>query len=172
MCILRDACISFVITWFESDDWLPWQPISYLIEGRVCYLTMCDRAYPKKLAFQYLEDLRNEFERVNGSQIETAARPYAFIKFGRYLITYLLSTFALSAIFYSYDCSHFLLVLNFLFFLFHFFKRHIYTENKEIVPGHSYSAQYCKVERWTLWSPSDNDTKCARSSRCWWTVGP
>ena len=43
---------------------------------------MCDRAYPKKLAFQYLEDLKNEFERVNGAQIETAARPYAFIKFG------------------------------------------------------------------------------------------
>lgn len=46
-------------------------------------MTMCDRAYPKKLAFQYLEDLKNEFERVNGAQIETAARPYAFIKFGR-----------------------------------------------------------------------------------------
>ena len=55
---------------------------SYIIEGRVCYLTMCDRSYPKKLAFQYLEDLKNEFERVNGNQIETAARPYAFIKFG------------------------------------------------------------------------------------------
>lgn len=56
--------------------------VSYIIEGRVCYLTMCDRAYPKKLAFQYLEDIKNEFERVNGAQIETAARPYAFIKFG------------------------------------------------------------------------------------------
>ena len=44
---------------------------------------MCDRAYPKKLAFQYLEDLKNEFERVNGAHIETAARPYAFIKFGK-----------------------------------------------------------------------------------------
>lgn len=55
---------------------------SYIIEGRVCYLTLCDRSYPKKLAFQYLEDLKNEFEKVNGSQIETAARPYAFIKFG------------------------------------------------------------------------------------------
>lgn len=61
---------------------------SYIIEGRVCYLTMCDRAYPKKLAFQYLEELRNEFERVNGPQIETAARPYAFIKFGRYQLLY------------------------------------------------------------------------------------
>uniref|UniRef100_A0A453EIV9 Longin domain-containing protein n=1 Tax=Aegilops tauschii subsp. strangulata TaxID=200361 RepID=A0A453EIV9_AEGTS len=58
----------------------------YIIESRVCYLTMCDRSYPKKLAFQYLEDLKNEFERVNGNQIETAARPYAFIKFGMALI--------------------------------------------------------------------------------------
>lgn len=47
---------------------------------------MCDRSYPKKLAFQYLEDLKNEFERVNGNQIETAARPYAFIKFGMLML--------------------------------------------------------------------------------------
>ncbi|KAF0917545.1 hypothetical protein E2562_020922 [Oryza meyeriana var. granulata] len=57
----------------------------YIIEGRVCYLTTCDRSYPKKLAFQYLEDLKNEFERVNGSQIEIAARPYAFIKFDTFI---------------------------------------------------------------------------------------
>ncbi|CAO2181524.1 unnamed protein product, partial [Urochloa humidicola] len=57
----------------------------YIIEGRVCYLTLCDRSYPKKLAFQYLEDLKNEFEKVNGSQIETAARPYAFIKFDAFI---------------------------------------------------------------------------------------
>ncbi|PIA29705.1 hypothetical protein AQUCO_05800070v1 [Aquilegia coerulea] len=57
----------------------------YIIEGHVCYLTMCDRSYPKKLAYQYLEDLKNEFERVNGNQIETAARPYAFIKFDTYI---------------------------------------------------------------------------------------
>ncbi|KAG6493432.1 hypothetical protein ZIOFF_048418 [Zingiber officinale] len=59
--------------------------VIYIIEGRVCYLTMCDRSYPKKLAFQYLEDLKNEFERVNGNQIETAARPYAFIKFDTFI---------------------------------------------------------------------------------------
>ncbi|KAK1575399.1 hypothetical protein Q3G72_005142 [Acer saccharum] len=53
----------------------------YIIEGRLSYLTMCDCAYLKKLAFQYLEDLKIEFEHVNGAQIETAARPYAFIKF-------------------------------------------------------------------------------------------
>ncbi|EPS69205.1 hypothetical protein M569_05563 [Genlisea aurea] len=57
----------------------------YIIEGRVCYLTMCDRSYPKKLVFQYLEDLKNEFERTYGNQIETAARPYAFIKFDTFI---------------------------------------------------------------------------------------
>lgn len=73
--------------------------LSYIIEGRVCYLTMCDRAYPKKLAFQYLEDLKNEFERVNGAQIETAARPYAFIKFGRFTaITFYLSYVMLNCV--------------------------------------------------------------------------
>ncbi|KAL6563333.1 SNAP receptor [Orobanche hederae] len=51
----------------------------------VCYLTTCDRAYPKKLAFQYLEDIKNEFERAYGNQIETAARPYAFIKFDTFM---------------------------------------------------------------------------------------
>lgn len=57
----------------------------YIIEGGVCYLTMCDRSYPKKLAFQYLEDLQREFERVNRSEIETVARPYAFIKFDTFI---------------------------------------------------------------------------------------
>ncbi|ESQ50908.1 hypothetical protein EUTSA_v10023085mg, partial [Eutrema salsugineum] len=57
----------------------------YIIEGRVCYLQMCDRSYSKKLAFQYLEDFKNEFKRVNGPNIETAARPYAFIKFDTFI---------------------------------------------------------------------------------------
>lgn len=60
---------------------------------------MCDRAYPKKLAFQYLEDLKNEFERVNGAQIETAARPYAFIKFGMSICH---STFLIILSFHSF----------------------------------------------------------------------
>jgi hypothetical protein len=71
--------------WHCCCTLIPKKKNSYIIEGRVCYLTLCDRSYPKKLAFQYLEDLKNEFERVNGSQIETAARPYAFIKFGMIL---------------------------------------------------------------------------------------
>ncbi|GBG87402.1 hypothetical protein CBR_g45459 [Chara braunii] len=57
----------------------------YIIEGGVCYLTLCDRSYPKKLAYQYLEELQKEFEKVNRSQIETVARPYAFIKFDTFI---------------------------------------------------------------------------------------
>ncbi|KAK6148770.1 hypothetical protein DH2020_016295 [Rehmannia glutinosa] len=37
------------------------------------------------LSFQYLEDLKSEFERAYGNQIETAARPYAFIKFDTFI---------------------------------------------------------------------------------------
>ncbi|KAJ7561199.1 hypothetical protein O6H91_03G018200 [Diphasiastrum complanatum] len=57
----------------------------YIIEGGVCYLTLCERSYPKKLAYQYLEDLQREFEKVNRSQIDTVARPYAFIKFDTFI---------------------------------------------------------------------------------------
>eukprot|EP00850_Spirogloea_muscicola_P010615 SM000063S20005 [mRNA] locus=s63:267972:269373:- [translate_table: standard] len=57
----------------------------YIIEGNVCYLTLCDRSYPKKLAYQYLEELQREFEKVNGGQIDTVARPYAFIKFDTFI---------------------------------------------------------------------------------------
>ncbi|CAI5524425.1 unnamed protein product [Closterium sp. Naga37s-1] len=57
----------------------------YIVEGGVCYLTLCERSYPKKLAFQYLEELQREFEKVNRSQIETVARPYYFIKFDTFI---------------------------------------------------------------------------------------
>lgn len=54
----------------------------YLIEQGVIFLALADRGYPKKLAFQYLEELSGEFGRLYGSQVETVSRPYAFIKFG------------------------------------------------------------------------------------------
>lgn len=56
----------------------------YLIEGGVCYLTLTDKGYPKKLAFQYLEELQSEFSRLYGTQIDSVTRPYAFIKFGEW----------------------------------------------------------------------------------------
>lgn len=54
----------------------------YLIDGDVVFLTLAEKAYPKKLAFQYLDELQNEFSRLYGGQIEAVTRPYAFIKFG------------------------------------------------------------------------------------------
>lgn len=56
-----------------------------LIEGVVCYTTVAEKSYPKKLAFQYLDELLNEFQRLYGPQIETVARPYAFIKFDTFI---------------------------------------------------------------------------------------
>jgi hypothetical protein len=44
------------------------------------------QSYPKRLAYEYLEELQSEFGRLYGSQVDAAARPYAFIKFGKALI--------------------------------------------------------------------------------------
>ncbi|GFR51302.1 hypothetical protein Agub_g13665 [Astrephomene gubernaculifera] len=57
----------------------------YLIDGGVCYLTLTEKGYPKKLAFQYLEELTNEFSRLYGQQVHTVSRPYAFIKFDTFI---------------------------------------------------------------------------------------
>uniref|UniRef100_A0A6U1I5Q4 Longin domain-containing protein n=1 Tax=Tetraselmis chuii TaxID=63592 RepID=A0A6U1I5Q4_9CHLO len=57
----------------------------YIIEGGVCFLTLAERGYPKKLAYQYLEELQSEFTRLYGTKMETVARPYAFIKFDTFI---------------------------------------------------------------------------------------
>ena len=57
----------------------------YLIDGDVVYLTLVEKAYPKKLAFQYLDELSKEFNSLYGTQIEGVTRPYAFIKFDTFI---------------------------------------------------------------------------------------
>lgn len=52
----------------------------YLAEG-VAYLALSDRLYPKKLAFSLLTDLQRAFSREFGPLVDSATRPYAFIKF-------------------------------------------------------------------------------------------
>ena len=54
----------------------------YIIDNDVCFLTLVEKSYPKKLAYQYLEELQREFFSLYGREIEQAKRPYAFIKFG------------------------------------------------------------------------------------------
>ena len=55
----------------------------YLINSGVCYFTLAEKGYPKKLAYQYLEELFKEFTSMYHSEIESVSRPYAFIKFGK-----------------------------------------------------------------------------------------
>ncbi len=61
----------------------PLSPPSYIIEQDVCFLTLCDRGFNKKLAYSFLEDLSQEFYGQYGHKISTATRPYSFIEFGK-----------------------------------------------------------------------------------------
>ena len=54
----------------------------YIIENDVCYLTLCEKSYPKKLAFKFLEELQKEFDIQYGADVANTKRPYAYIKFG------------------------------------------------------------------------------------------
>jgi len=58
---------------------------AYSIVNDVCYLTLCDRSYPKKLAFKFLEELQKEFDIQYGDEISSAKRPYAFLKFDTFI---------------------------------------------------------------------------------------
>jgi len=57
----------------------------YIIEQDVCFLTLCDRNFNKKLAYSFLEDLSQEFYNQYGHKINTANRPYSFIEFDTYI---------------------------------------------------------------------------------------
>jgi len=57
----------------------------YLIENDICYLTLCDRSYPKKLAASYLDEIKKEFDIQYGPEVRMAERPYAFIKFDTFI---------------------------------------------------------------------------------------
>ena len=61
----------------------------YLIKDLICYLTLTEASYPKRLAFVYLEEISDAFlEQLTNDHgndwrrtIDTASRPYQFIKF-------------------------------------------------------------------------------------------
>lgn len=60
---------------------------SYLIDDALVFLCICDRSYPRKLAFTYLADLKSEFTTTYPSQQYLAAtcRPYAFVEFDTFI---------------------------------------------------------------------------------------
>lgn len=57
----------------------------YLIEKGVCYLVLCEAAFPKKLAFSYLDDLHTEFHELYHKKVATVSRPYSFIEFDTFI---------------------------------------------------------------------------------------
>lgn len=56
---------------------------SYLIENEVCYLVLCERNYSTRIAYNYLEDIAQEFHAQYGKRVNTVTRPYTFIEFGK-----------------------------------------------------------------------------------------
>ncbi|CAF0748937.1 unnamed protein product [Adineta steineri] len=56
-----------------------------LIDHDVCYITLCEKNFPRKNAYAYLEDLAQEFIAQYGQKIQVAPRPYSFIEFDNYI---------------------------------------------------------------------------------------
>ncbi|KAJ1998829.1 SNAP receptor [Coemansia thaxteri] len=60
--------------------------LHYLLDQSVCYLCICEKAFPRKLAFSYLDELAKEFGTSYGDEVDkTSLRPYAFIKFDTFI---------------------------------------------------------------------------------------
>lgn len=64
-----------------------WGFDSYIIQDQLCFLTICDHSYPRKLAFTYLSDLATEFTTTYSSSqyLSSACRPYAFVEFDTFM---------------------------------------------------------------------------------------
>ncbi|GAM39839.1 protein transport protein [Talaromyces pinophilus] len=61
--------------------------LHYLIKDDVCFLCICDKSYPRKLAFTYLADIATEFTTTYSSQQYNSPnlRPYAFVEFDTFI---------------------------------------------------------------------------------------
>jgi vesicle transport protein SEC22 len=53
----------------------------YMIELGVVYLTLSDRGYPRRLAFQYLSEVQTQFQQIHGAELSRYSRPYACVSF-------------------------------------------------------------------------------------------
>ncbi|KAI0801661.1 transport protein-like protein sec22 [Xylaria sp. FL0933] len=67
----------------ESGNYI----LHYLIANEIVFLCICDRSYPRKLAFTYLSDLSAEFSNSYSQQQlhSPALRPYAFMEFDTFI---------------------------------------------------------------------------------------
>ena len=63
----------------------------YMVDTGICYLTCSSKSYPKRLAFSYLEELKDEFvadlqkeyKDAWRTEVQTVGRPYAYIWFDK-----------------------------------------------------------------------------------------
>lgn len=60
---------------------------SYLISSDIVFMCICERSYPRKLAFTYLSDLSTEFSTTYPASqtMSTSLRPYAFMEFDTFI---------------------------------------------------------------------------------------
>ncbi|KAI1754526.1 transport protein-like protein sec22 [Xylaria castorea] len=61
--------------------------LHYIIANDIVFVCICDRSYPRKLAFTYLSDLSAEFSNSYSAQQlhSPALRPYAFMEFDTFI---------------------------------------------------------------------------------------
>ncbi|KAI1765936.1 snare-like protein [Hypoxylon sp. FL1150] len=61
--------------------------LHYLIANDIVYMCICERSYPRKLAFTYLSDLSAEFlQSYSPQQLHSPSlRPYAFMEFDTFI---------------------------------------------------------------------------------------
>ncbi|EFO96756.1 hypothetical protein GCK72_022250 [Caenorhabditis remanei] len=57
----------------------------YVIIQNICALVLCERSFPRKAAFQYLNDIGNEFLNSYSTKVEQVVRPYHFLDFDKYI---------------------------------------------------------------------------------------
>ena len=53
-----------------------------LVRRSLCYAAACDRAFPKRLAFAFLDEIMKEFDTVHAREVAAASKPFAFMQFG------------------------------------------------------------------------------------------
>ncbi|KAL7614308.1 25.3 kDa vesicle transport protein isoform X1 [Lactuca sativa] len=71
---------------------------NYVVKNGVCFITLCDALYPRKLAFHYLQDLQKEFDKIDLSLVKQITKPYSFIKFSNQSSKFLFSSKELCSI--------------------------------------------------------------------------
>ncbi|KAF7507161.1 hypothetical protein GJ744_010843 [Endocarpon pusillum] len=61
--------------------------LHYIIQDSICFLCICSKSYPRKLAFTYLSDLATEFTTTYpATQYHSPTlRPYAFVEFDTFI---------------------------------------------------------------------------------------